>query len=246
MHRFGTFGRWLVIGLVLWPASVFAHVPVFTPDTTTDWETALVLPNARTSWAIYARLVTPNELDFYRFTGMAGDPLLIEMTVPGIAGLEDFAPSFALVGPGLPTDDSAMPRPFLLNQGAIVVPHSGATAQAQTHGGRLYWVRDRLATTLPATGEYYVLVWHPEAALGKYVLAVGDIERRASVVPGVSGDIASFFADPRGPDLPIVVPATLPATAGPYERRWWIALVGFSLVLLAWKIRPVGDDLHQA
>lgn len=197
------------------PRSAAAHNPVYAPDNTHEWETALELPDPQISWAIYGRLTDPSEIDFYRFEAQAGESLFIQMTIPVIAGLEEFEPSFALVGVGLPSDEATSPTALLSDQGIVAVADDGSPPRLfyESFSGRQYWMRQELRINAPQTGTYYVLVWHPQGEVGKYVLAVGDVEQRVADRPGVGGSQSDYFSDPYGEPVPNPKPQTLPATS---------------------------------
>ncbi len=154
------------------------------------------LPDPQISWAIYGRLTDPSEIDFYRFEAQAGESLFIQMTIPVIAGLEEFEPSFALVGVGLPSDEAASPTALLSDQGIVTVADDGSPPRLfyESFSGRQYWMRQEVRINAPQTGTYYVLVWHPQGEVGKYVLVVGDVEQRVADRPGVGAIRATISA----------------------------------------------------
>ena len=80
------------------PAS--AHRPYFEEaDITADKPWSVSDPTIST--AIYATLDTRSDADYYAFDGRKGQRILLSLTIPQIAGQEQFAPELALLGPGL-------------------------------------------------------------------------------------------------------------------------------------------------
>lgn len=206
----------LLSGLLLLPSVVvLAHNPVFVQDGNNSWQSALLIPDHQVSWAIYARLAAPAEVDFFVFEGVEGESATIKMDVPLIDGLEAFRPSMALVGPGLFNNGLEMlPVGLPSGNGAIVVPDNGRTNTFyERYSGTSYWERQELRVTLPATGRYTVLVWSPLNMVGKYLLVMGTREQRMAGPPGTRGSFQEFFAHPVGSDVPYPagVPLDLPS-----------------------------------
>jgi hypothetical protein len=157
---------------------VLAHQPFFEEDDITPnapWE----ITDPTVSTAIYATLGTSNDVDYYAFEGNAGDVILLAMTIPQIEGQDDFAPTMALFGPGLPDLDapSRVVRPA--NEGALLLPPppGPATEFFEPFSQTSYWERQEQRVSLPADGDYVVAVWHDGGDVGRYVFVIGDKER---------------------------------------------------------------------
>ncbi len=161
--------------------------------------TAYKIPDANTSWALYAKLPSKGT-EWYGFELKAGQTLYVSMTVPQISGLENFAPSFAIIGQGLnpsklepmPSGMKALPVPP--NMGALVVPPT--TARLEVHGGHGYWVRQSATIKAPLDGTYFVAVFHSASKAGKYVLAPGQKEVFINEGRASSAEINTYFAKP--------------------------------------------------
>jgi hypothetical protein len=162
-------------------------------------DTAYNIPDASISWALYAKLPSKGT-EWYSFELKAKQTLYVSMTVPQIEGLEDFAPSFAIVGQGLsasklepmPSGMKALPVPP--NMGAVLVPPTAP--RLEVHGGHGYWIRQSATIKAPFAGTYFVAVFQGASKAGKYVLAPGQKvvfvnEGRAS-----SAEINAYFAKP--------------------------------------------------
>jgi hypothetical protein len=151
---------------------------------------AYQIPDANISWALYAKLPA-NNVEWYNFELKAGQALYVSMTVPQISGLENFAPSFAIIGKGL----SASKLEFVpQGMGAVVVPPSVATLEV--HAGHGYWVRQSITIKAPSSGTYFVAVFHEAAKAGKYVLAPGRAEVFVNQGRASSNEINAYFAKP--------------------------------------------------
>lgn len=202
--------RWLGIGLALAlvlvvAAPVLAHQPFFEEEDITavlPWQ----IKDPTISTALYATLSGRDDVDYYAFEGRRGQRILLEITIPQIAGQELFAPEMALLGPGL--GDAVLPervnRPS--GMGAELIPAlTGPAATFNEPFSRTsYWERQSRRITLPADGRYLVAVWHGRGEVGRYVFVIGDRER-----PG--GDPA-FRSKLRDYWTPVPQPATTAAT----------------------------------
>jgi hypothetical protein len=138
------------------------------------------------STVVYATLQSASDVDYFAFDGRQGDRILLEITIPQIEGQENFAPSLALLGPGLA--DSALPaqveRPAGASGALLIEPPAGpATTFFEPFSRTSYWEQQSQRVTLPANGRYVVAVWHPASEMGRYGFVIGDKER-----PG--GDLA--------------------------------------------------------
>jgi hypothetical protein len=173
--------RWaalLIASMVaLAPQPAHAHQPFFEePDTTsaTPW----VIADPTVSLALYFTLSTPTDVDYVVFDGRASQSLLLSMTIPQIAGQEDFTPTLALIGPGLPA--ASLPK-------AIVAPAGNGALIIRAEPGKpvpffepfsatAYWRRQRATVTLPADGQYIVALWSETGQTGRYTFAPGTRE----------------------------------------------------------------------
>ena len=108
----------------------------------------------------------------------------IGMTIPQIAGQEEFAPSVGVIAAGL--DSSAVSelpeevRTLVSAQtGATVLEPVEASFFFEPFSRTAYWRRQRQTVTFPVEGPVFVVVWHAASAVGRYTLVVGQRE-----VPG--------------------------------------------------------------
>ena len=204
----------IVALLAVTPAS--AHRPYFEEEdivAAKPWQ----IDDPTISTVVYATLQSAGDVDYFAFDGRQGDRILLEITIPQIEGQENFAPSLALLGPGLgsTTLPARIARPASANGALLIEPPPGpATTFFEPFSRTSYWERQSQRVTLPADGRYIVAVWHPAGELGRYGFVIGDKER-----PG--GDLA-FMSKLRSYWTP-VQPASATPDAVPtsiLQDRW--------------------------
>lgn len=176
-----------VLFVFLTPRTAEAHQPYFEDE---DWTPANAyrVKDPTISTALYATLDRRNDVDYVRFTGRAGQSILIGLTIPQIEGQESFTPTFALIGHGLPATRLPARVEAPPDAGAIILRAAPGepTSFFEPFSRTRYWERQEDRFVLPADGEYLVAVWNEAGQVGRYTLVVGDRE-----VPG--GDIGFPF-----------------------------------------------------
>jgi hypothetical protein len=164
---------------------VTAHQPFFEDkEFTADNPGHIKDPTIST--AMYATLETPNDVDYYSFNGSIGQSILLSITIPQITGQENFAPTMALIGPGLLQGD--LPKGVTITKphdsGVLILPSPvNETEFFEPFSRTSYWTRQEQYVELPANGSYTVAVWDDKGQVGRYVFVIGDRE-----IPG--GDLA--------------------------------------------------------
>jgi hypothetical protein len=173
----------LVMALLLLSVSASAHQPFF-EDREFSSDNPGHIKNPTISTAMYASLETPTNVDYYTFKGSMGQSILLSITIPQIPGQENFSPTMALIGPGLPPGD--LPKQIMRQKdsGVLILPSpANATAFFEPFSRTSYWTRQEQYVRLPANGSYSVAVWDDSGQVGRYVFVIGDRE-----IPG--GDLA--------------------------------------------------------
>jgi hypothetical protein len=173
--------------VLLTPRPAEAHQPYFEGE---DWkpDAAYHVKDPTVSTALYATLERRDDVDYVRFTGRAGQSILIGLTIPQIEGQETFTPAFALIGPELPATRLPARIEMSSGTGAIILRAAPGepTSFYEPFSRTRYWERQEDRFVLPADGEYWVVVWSDAGQVGRYTLVVGDRE-----IPG--GDIGFPF-----------------------------------------------------
>ncbi len=189
----------VIVILALTVGRADAHQPFFE-----DRDHTLAQPypisDPTVSTALYATLQGPADVDYFTFPGRTDQEVLIEMVIPQIVGQKKFAPTVALLGPGLPAGD--LPDKVARPAGAgvrILGPKPGkAPTFFEPYTRTSYWRRQSARITLPADGTYWVAVYHPGGAAGRYVLSLGDREIRGGD-PESALKLRKFFTPLRQP-----------------------------------------------
>ncbi len=120
---------------------------------------------------------------------------MFELTIPQIEGQDDFAPTLALMGPGLPagTLPSQVERPPKAGAQVIAPPTGPAESFYEPFSRTSYWERQSQRVTLPANGRYVVAVWHPQGELGRYGFVIGDKERPGGEMFGLGKKLKAYW-----------------------------------------------------
>jgi hypothetical protein len=173
----------LAIWLIGFLAPALAHQPFF-EDKEFTADSSGHIKDPTISTAMYATLETPTNVDYYTFNGSIGQSILLSITIPQISGQENFTPTMALMGPGLPPGD--LPKRVIKPQdfGSLILPSpANATPFFEPFSRTSYWTRQEQYASLPANGSYSVAIWDDNEKVGRYVFVIGDRE-----IPG--GDLA--------------------------------------------------------
>ncbi|QDI89580.1 hypothetical protein Nisw_08635 [Candidatus Nitrosopumilus sp. SW] len=142
----------------------FGHKLISHDDSHRDFESALLIPDHKISWAIYENLGT-NEAKFYTFDAKKGDSFYASIVIPKIEGLEDYSPSLVLM-----KEDNSNIQKIIYEKGFP------GNEFYEPFGQVTYWERQELRTEIPSDGKYFIIVTDEKNQSGKYSLAVGEIE----------------------------------------------------------------------
>jgi LPXTG-motif cell wall-anchored protein len=173
---------YLVIGLVLalfLPSASMAHKPIIVDRSIDRFDTALTIPDATVSYALYGNLASNKQVDLYKFTLDRETPFHARISVPKRPGNADFTPAFVVIGPGLPTMN--MPPNFPLDipadQGRAILLSQGEADDFFEPFTQTTLIQHQLFSRTLGPGTYYIAVYDPTGKTGKYVLATGDREQ---------------------------------------------------------------------
>ncbi len=168
----------VVSALVLFFApQVFAHRLIENDGTHVDAATALAVAEPGVSQLILHEVSETNEEVWLTFGGTAGDSVYLQLGVPVIENLSGYLPAVALVGPGLPS--ATVPFDLPNGTGALTFEASSSEVEffSEPFTGTESWIYVEEDVTLPSTGTYYIVGYHPEDAAGKLWIAFGREEQ---------------------------------------------------------------------
>ena len=163
----------LVIIISAGPA--YGHKLISHDDSHRDFDSALVIPDHKISWAIYENLGV-SETKFYTFDAKEGDSFYASIVIPKLDGLEKYSPSIILIndemvnGKNISSDIESNIQKFLYEG-----DYPGNEFY-EPFGQVTYWERQEVNTIIPADGQYFILVLDEKNQSGKYSLAIGTIE----------------------------------------------------------------------
>ena len=146
----------------------FAHKLISHDDSHRDYESALVIPDHKISWAIYENLGT-NEAKYYTFDAKKGDSFYASIVIPKIPGLEFYSPTINFIEPN---EDE---RKFVVEKFLYEGDYPGNEFY-EPFGQVTYWERQEINLEIPYDGKYFLVVADEKNQSGKYSLAVGEVE----------------------------------------------------------------------
>ena len=191
----------LFLFLIVLSISPFAHAHklISHDDSHRDYESALVIPDHKISWAIYDNLGV-NETKFYTFDAKKGDSFYASIVIPKLDGLQNYSPSLVLVNDDLFNNDSSSSNIESNIEKYLYEGDYPGNEFYEPFGQVTYWERQEITTIIPDDGQYFILVLDEKNQSGKYALAVGTIEDFSgsdffTVLPKAWFDTKLFFND---------------------------------------------------
>ena len=191
----------LFLILIIVSISPFAHAHklISHDDSHRDYESALVIPDHKISWAIYDNLGV-NETKFYTFDAKKGDSFYASIVIPKLDGLQNYSPSLVLVNDDLFNNDSSSSNIESNIEKYLYEGDYPGNEFYEPFGQVTYWERQEITTIIPDDGQYFILVLDEKNQSGKYALAVGTIEDFSgsdffTVLPKAWFDTKLFFND---------------------------------------------------
>ena len=191
----------LFLILIVVSISPFAHAHklISHDDSHRDYESALVIPDHKISWAISDNLGV-NETKFYTFDAKKGDSFYASIVIPKLDGLQNYSPSLVLVNDDLFNNDSSSSNIESNIEKYLYEGDYPGNEFYEPFGQVTYWERQEITTIIPDDGQYFILVLDEKNQSGKYALAVGTIEDFSgsdffTVLPKAWFDTKLFFND---------------------------------------------------
>lgn len=172
------FGAFVIAG-----SPAFAHVPYWEHRDFSIDRPFQVRAEVDQSIAVYAWLTTDGinpytDVDVVAFeVDETPVRVYLEVLVPVCPGYEDFAPWFALAGPGLPEPLDPLPFDLPPGSGVLVFPNTVPGEHRDTFyepfGGKSYYQGPVFDEFMDLPGRYHVYFWDPYELGGDYVAVLG-------------------------------------------------------------------------
>ena len=165
----------LFLVTIISTSPAYGHKLISHDDSHRDFDSALLIPDHKISWAIYENL-GPSETKFYVFDAKEGDSFYASIVIPKLEGLENYSPSIILMndemfnGENIPSNIESNIQKFLYEG-----DYPGNEFY-EPFGQVTYWERQEVKTIIPEDGQYFILVLDEKNQNGKYSLAIGTIE----------------------------------------------------------------------
>jgi hypothetical protein len=155
-----------------------AHKPTFGGDYSSA-DDAYTVVDPDVSIVVYQDIQCDQDQLWFEMQGEQDFSLYIQLGVPVVERLEGYRPSVALLAPGLPAADEALPFDIPEGVGVQVfhseevdVPGDFYEPFTQTSS----WVVVEERVTLPESGTAWLVAWDPAGWSGKLWLATGEVE----------------------------------------------------------------------
>ena len=129
------------------------------------------------SIVVYQQLTCEQEQLWLSYEAEEGFELFVQLGVPVIDRLETYAPSVALLHPGLPSVDLPFALPEELEGiGGIVFDAGDSSDFNEPFTQTDSWILVEERVVLPQSGAGYLVAWDPSGWTGKLWLATGEVE----------------------------------------------------------------------
>lgn len=167
----------LLVSALFLSAALPAHVSFFEEIDYSQEKPFVVSDSIENAKAVFARLEPASDIDVYAFTITAPLRVHARAFVPRVPDLEEFLPSLAVVGPGLPTTGEKLPFALPDGYGAVVInnltPGEKRPLFYEPFSGKEYYDAPAFDQTVSAPGTWYVFYWDPYNRGGDYVAILG-------------------------------------------------------------------------
>lgn len=154
---------------------VFGHKLISHDDSHRSFDTALVIPDHKISWAIYENLEADGA-KFYSFEAKGGDSFYASIVVPKIQGLEEYSPTMILIDSRSLQNNGESMKNQISSEKFLYEGSFPGKEFYEPFGQVTYWERQEVKMTIPSDGQYYIVVVDERSQTGKYSLAIGTIE----------------------------------------------------------------------
>jgi hypothetical protein len=167
----------LVCAIIFAAPSARAHVPYIETEDYSAEHPFVVTDSIENSKAIYAWFERGTDVDVYAFEVSEPVTVYAQSLVIACPSLETLLPWFAVVGPGLPVPDEALPFELPAGYGAVVVKNKNPEERRDTFfepfSAKTYFDGPEFRQEATIPGSWYVYYWDPYKIGGDYVAVLG-------------------------------------------------------------------------
>ena len=165
----------VLVVMIISISPAYGHKLISHDDSHRDFDSALVIPDHKISWAIYENLGV-EESKFYTFDAKKGDSFYASIVIPKLEGLEKYSPSLILMNDDLYAGNGPSANIESSVQKFLYEGDYPGNEFYEPFGQVTYWERQEVNTIIPEDGQYFILVLDEKNQSGKYSLAIGTIE----------------------------------------------------------------------
>lgn len=169
-----------VTAAILSVATASAHKPSYSDGQFSQKENAWFIQDIDISIVLYHQVTCEAPEIWMSFETEDPGEIFFQLGVPVIERLSDYRPSIALLAPGLPKPDEALPFDVPSHLGAHIFhtedldqPQDFFEPFTQTSS----WILFEETVDLPEAGRGYLVAFHPLRETGKLWVAVGETEQ---------------------------------------------------------------------
>lgn len=165
-------------GPLIFTSVALAHRPTFSAGSATDANSAYEIKEPDVSQVVYHELTDDAQHLWLTFQGDKDYMLFVQIGVPVLDRLKDYRPAVVLLGPGLP--EVELPFGIPEGLGGKVINTDDVTEPRFFHErftDTRSWILKEVDVSLPASGRYFLVAYHPTGEPGKVWVSVGKLER---------------------------------------------------------------------
>ncbi|HOZ46147.1 MAG TPA: hypothetical protein PLO37_07175 [Candidatus Hydrogenedentes bacterium] len=168
----------LSLAVLLSPAAA-AHRMVWDDQSHVDAAHAIEIDDVSISQVVYHEVTDASPQIWLAFDGQEGQSFYMQLGVPYMERLRDYHPSLALIGPGLPVPAADLPFDLPAGCGILRIDTDAIEPEYfdEVFTGTESWIYVEHEQDLPATGQYYLVGFHPTGETGKLWVSVGRTEK---------------------------------------------------------------------
>ncbi len=244
-------GSLLVFMFTLLSGITYAHQP-FCETADLTMANAWQVPDSEISYAYFGNVYPESDVDYFKFDAVAGQEVLISLSIPDIEGQEDYDPSIAVFGPGI-EGEVELPKGVTLpaGLGAMIIPLGEEPEYwFEEFGRQYYWNWDNYFFEAPEDATYTAILWHPEQEVGRYSFVIGEREEFGGDMQCMQS-LASFWSplvageSPYTEETPMVTDGHMPADGEQHDHSKQLNMSGDSAPIVDLSVISLSDGSYN-